>query len=123
MICWVGVRSNPEKNSTTSETGSAQTPGRVRPGRWLNLAMQVAPGWAGPHLAAGQLLEQRGAVDQAALELGQQLVERDILRHVIGRERGRLQAVERIEQVLELALEPTTETRPATAAGTAAPQT
>ena len=31
--------------------------------------------------------------------------------------------VERIEQVLELALEPTTETRPATAAGTAAPQT
>jgi hypothetical protein len=39
-------------------------------GRWLNLAMQIAPGWAGPHLAAGQLLEQRGAVVQAAMELG-----------------------------------------------------
>jgi hypothetical protein len=39
-------------------------------GRWLNLAMRVAPGWASTHRLTAQVLERRGAVEQAALELG-----------------------------------------------------
>jgi tetratricopeptide (TPR) repeat protein len=39
-------------------------------GRWLNLAMSVAPHWAGPHVLAAQALEQRGATLQAAIEYG-----------------------------------------------------
>ncbi|MDB4986387.1 MAG: hypothetical protein JWN04_1565, partial [Myxococcaceae bacterium] len=43
--------------------GSANAP------RWLNLAMEAAPGWAAPHQYAAYLLERRGALSQAALEL------------------------------------------------------
>jgi hypothetical protein len=42
---------------------------RPNVGKWLNLAMRVAPGWAGPHLLAAHVLERRGALSQAALEL------------------------------------------------------
>ncbi len=57
----------------TSATWAAAKVRAASTGRWLNLAMEVAPGWAGPHLVAGQLLEARGAVSQAALELGMAL--------------------------------------------------
>jgi hypothetical protein len=36
---------------------------------WLNLAMRRAPAWAAPHVIAAALLERRGHVDQAAIEI------------------------------------------------------
>lgn len=38
--------------------------------KWLNLAFEAAPGWAGPHLEAATYLEQLGRLNQAAIELG-----------------------------------------------------
>jgi tetratricopeptide (TPR) repeat protein len=38
-------------------------------GRWLNRAMQLAPGWAAPHALAFRWLWQRGRRSQALLEL------------------------------------------------------
>jgi hypothetical protein len=38
--------------------------------RWINLAMRMAPGWAGPHLLAAEHFERLGVLTQAALELG-----------------------------------------------------
>lgn len=43
-------------------SGSADTP------RWLNQAMVLAPGWAGPHVLAGAWLARAGRSGQAALE-------------------------------------------------------
>jgi tetratricopeptide (TPR) repeat protein len=40
-------------------------------GRWINRALQLAPGWPGPHLQAAQWLWNTGHRDQALLELGQ----------------------------------------------------
>jgi tetratricopeptide (TPR) repeat protein len=41
----------------------------VKAGRWLNRAMELAPGWAAPHHLAFQWLWQRGRIGQALLEL------------------------------------------------------
>jgi tetratricopeptide (TPR) repeat protein len=38
-------------------------------GRWLNLAMDLAPGWASPHLEAALLLFETGRPEQARIEL------------------------------------------------------
>jgi tetratricopeptide (TPR) repeat protein len=40
-----------------------------RAGRWLNRAMQLAPGWSAPHALAFKGLWQAGQYDQALLEL------------------------------------------------------
>jgi hypothetical protein len=39
-------------------------------GRWINLSMQLTPWWSAPHALTSLILERRGAVSQAALELG-----------------------------------------------------
>jgi len=38
-------------------------------GRWLNLAMDLAPGWSSPHLEASVWLFESGRIDQATVEL------------------------------------------------------
>jgi tetratricopeptide (TPR) repeat protein len=38
--------------------------------RWLNIAFEAAPGWAGPHLQAASYLERNGRFGQAAIEFG-----------------------------------------------------
>ncbi|MCA9582006.1 MAG: O-antigen ligase family protein, partial [Myxococcales bacterium] len=37
--------------------------------RWLNRSMQLAPGWASPHVETARFLFYRGSVDQALLEV------------------------------------------------------
>jgi len=37
--------------------------------RWINRAMQLAPGWAAPHALTAYWLAQRGRIDQALLEV------------------------------------------------------
>jgi tetratricopeptide (TPR) repeat protein len=40
-----------------------------RPGRWINRALQLAPGWVAPHLLATQWLWNSGHPSQALIEL------------------------------------------------------
>lgn len=44
--------------------------GSVDAGRWVNRGMQLAPGWATPHVQAVQWLWRAGRLDQAIVELG-----------------------------------------------------
>lgn len=51
--------------------------GDVRAGRWINRAMQLAPGWAGPHVQAMRWLWNTGRTGQALVEL-RLAAERDV---------------------------------------------
>jgi hypothetical protein len=52
---------------TIGAAGAVRADAPMAP-RWLNLAMEIAPSWAGPHLQAAYFLERKGYLMQSAFE-------------------------------------------------------